>query len=196
MRWRRLSAVTPGAHCVPWRATMSNLDKKSFALHDTLCTTRRIRHNRHFFLPLDRAVVIGFTKYFEFGWLARPFVPATRTVAYAGLALVFAGISFAVWARFYLGGNWSGVVTVKKDHNLVRQGPYAIVRHPIYSGLLLAILGSVVVYRELRGVIAVVLFLVMLRLKSLTEERFMTEKFGLEYRQYQQQVKALIPFIW
>jgi protein-S-isoprenylcysteine O-methyltransferase Ste14 len=142
------------------------------------------------------AVVIGFTKYFEFGWLARPFVPATRTVAYAGLALVFAGISFAVWARFYLGGNWSGVVTVKKDHNLVRQGPYAIVRHPIYSGLLLAILGSVVVYRELRGVIAVVLFLVMLRLKSLTEERFMTEKFGLEYRQYQQQVKALIPFIW
>jgi protein-S-isoprenylcysteine O-methyltransferase Ste14 len=142
------------------------------------------------------AVVIGFTRYFQFGWLARPFVPTTPAVDYAGLALVFAGIGFAVWARFYLGGNWSGIVTVKKDHILVRRGPYAIVRHPIYSGLLLAILGSVVVYRELRGLVAAGLLLVMLRLKSRTEERFMTEKFGLEYRQYQQQVKALIPFIW
>jgi len=142
------------------------------------------------------AVIIGFSKYFQFGWLARPFLPASPAVAYTGLALMFAGIGFAVWARFYLGGNWSGVVTVKKDHTLVRRGPYAIVRHPIYSGLLLAILGSVVVYRELRGLVAAGLLLVMLRLKSRTEERFMTEEFGSEYRLYEQQVKALIPFIW
>ena len=62
--------------------------------------------------------------------------------------MVAAGIAFAVWARHYLGRNWSGTVTVKQDHELIRSGPYRLVRHPIYTGLLLAILGTAVALRR------------------------------------------------
>ena len=59
-------------------------------------------------------------------------------VYWLGLLMVVAGLAFAVWARVHLGRNWSGTVTVKENHELIRSGPYAIVRHPIYTGLLLA----------------------------------------------------------
>jgi protein-S-isoprenylcysteine O-methyltransferase Ste14 len=117
-------------------------------------------------------------------------------VAYSGLFLVLAGIGFAAWGRFQLGGNWSGTITVKKNQTLVTTGPYAIVRHPIYSEILLTVLGTVTVDREVRGLVAVGLLLVMLGLKAHMEEKFMTEEFGLEYREYQQRVKALIPMVW
>ena len=71
-----------------------------------------------------------------------------------GLIMVAAGIAFAVWARHYLGRNWSGTVTVKQDHELIRSGPYRLVRHPIYTGLLLAILGTAVAFGEWRGLLA------------------------------------------
>jgi protein-S-isoprenylcysteine O-methyltransferase Ste14 len=142
------------------------------------------------------AVVIGFSKYFRFGWLARPFLPASPVTAYAALALVAVGIGFAVWARVYLGGNWSGIPAIKENHTLVRRGPYALVRHPIYSGLLLAVLGSVIAAPEFRGLVACVLLLVMLSLRARTEERFMTDQFGPEYGEYKGRVKGLIPFVW
>jgi protein-S-isoprenylcysteine O-methyltransferase Ste14 len=154
-------------------------------------------HSRLFYLALGLfAFLIGFTDYFHFGLLARPFVPASPLTAALGLAMTLAGIAWAVWARVILGGNWSGRVTVKQDHTLVRQGPYAIVRHPIYSGLLLGILGTVIAFREVRGLVATAMVLLLFRIKSRIEERFMTEEFGLEYTNYQRQVKALIPFVW
>jgi protein-S-isoprenylcysteine O-methyltransferase Ste14 len=142
------------------------------------------------------AVLIGFTRYFRFGWLARTLLPAGPAVAYTGLSLAAVGIGFAVWARVSLGGNWSGIATVKENHTLVTQGPYALVRHPIYSGLLLAILGSVVVAREVRGLVACGLLLVMLSARARIEERFMTDEFGSEYSEYRRRVKGLIPFVW
>src|ERR1700682_4953590 len=77
------------------------------------------------------ALAVGYSKRFEFGLFARPFVPASPAVGYTDLAFALVGISFAVWARLLLGGNWSGTVTVKEGHTLVRRDPYAIVRHPI-----------------------------------------------------------------
>jgi len=100
-----------------------------------------------------------------------------------------------VWARLVLGRNWSGTVTVKQEHTLVRQGPYVIVRHPIYTGLLAAGLGTAIAYGQIRGLIAVALFLLLFILKIRIEERFMREQFGDDYRIYQEQVKALIPFV-
>lgn len=113
-----------------------------------------------------------------------------------GLALTIAGIAFAILARAYLGRNWSGSVTVKKDHELIRTGPYSIVRHPIYTGLLLAALGGAIALGWLRGFIGVLLLAVALRVKSRLEEQFMQEQFGDQYISYKRDVKALIPFVW
>src|SRR5215467_7374098 len=100
------------------------------------------------------AFMIGFSRRFQLGPLHHPFVPDSPALAYSGLAATFAGIAFAIWARFSLGGNWSGTVTVKQNHSLVKTGPYAMVRHPIYTGLLLALIGTVIAFREVRGLIA------------------------------------------
>src|SRR5437879_5440732 len=72
-----------------------------------------------------------------------------------GVVLTWAGLAFAIWARFTLGSNWSGVVEVKKEHTLVIGGPYKIVRHPIYSGVLLAMLGTAIGTGEFRGFLAI-----------------------------------------
>jgi protein-S-isoprenylcysteine O-methyltransferase Ste14 len=142
------------------------------------------------------AFAIGFSKRFEFGLLRRPFVPASPGVAYIGLVFTFIGISFAIWARLLLGGNWSGSVTVKENHTLVKRGPYASVRHPIYSGFLLAVLGTAIAFRELRGLVAIALVFVLVATKARIEEKFMIERFGTEYREYGRRVKALIPFVY
>ena len=140
-----------------------------------------------FFLLFSARARIG-----PLGWR---FLPESNAVSYAGLAVTIAGAALAVWARLFLGGNWSSAVTIKEDHQLVRRGPYAVVRHPIYSGLLLAAAGTAIALGEWRGLVALILAFVGWRLKSRVEERFMIEQFGAEYEAYERQVKALIPFV-
>lgn len=109
-------------------------------------------------------------------------------------AFTAAGLLFTVWARRHLGTNWSGTVTIKVAHQLITTGPYAIVRHPIYAGLLLAIAGSAIAIGEWRAVLAVAFALVSFLLKLRLEERWMQQQFGETYRSYCQRVPALIPF--
>ncbi len=142
------------------------------------------------------AVYLLLFGYWRVGPLAWRILPDSPLVVYVGVALTLAGMAFALWARFFLGGNWSMNVTVKENHQLVRSGPYAIVRHPIYSGLLLAILGTAIAEAEVRGLVAVILALIGWRMKSRVEESFMACQFGSEYAQYKREVKALIPFVW
>jgi len=133
---------------------------------------------------------------FHRGWLAHRFLPHSNLVGATGLLLTFLGVAFAIWARLQLGGNWSGTVTVKHDHTLIRQGPYAVVRHPIYSGFLLGTLGVALIVGEYRCLLGVLVLFVGFLLKSRMEEHFMQEQFGGDYLTYQQQVKALIPFVY
>ncbi len=112
-----------------------------------------------------------------------------------GLLLTLIGCGFAVWARIVLGSNWSGTVTVKENHVLITRGPYAWVRHPIYSGFLLALLGTALVLGKLLWLLAAGLALLTLCLKLRAEETFMLETFGQQYASYQQRVKALIPYV-
>lgn len=122
---------------------------------------------------------------------------ASRSIALfaCGAILTAAGIAFSVWARVHLAGNWSGSVTLKQDHTLVRDGPYRYVRHPIYTGLLMALIGSAIARDEWRGVIAVALAFAALWRKLGLEERWLTEIFGEDYRRYRREVRALIPFV-
>jgi protein-S-isoprenylcysteine O-methyltransferase Ste14 len=104
-----------------------------------------------------------------------------------------AGLAYSIWARHYLGRNWSGIVTVKQDHELVRDGPYRHVRHPIYSGILLGFVGSAIARDEWRGVLAIAIAYLALWRKLRLEERWMIERFGDAYRRFQREVPALVP---
>ncbi len=120
-------------------------------------------------------------------------VPPIARLMWLGAALTLAGLLFAIWARLYLGQNWSGMVTVKHDHELIRTGPYRLVRHPIYSGILLALLGTIFCRRNLWGFLGVALVWLGLWLKSRMEERLMVETFGAQYDEYRRTTGALLP---
>jgi protein-S-isoprenylcysteine O-methyltransferase Ste14 len=125
------------------------------------------------------------------------FLPAAGApIGFAvGALLTAAGLLFAVWARRHLGRNWSATVTLKEGHELVTSGPYALVRHPIYTGLLLAFAGSALALGEWRGVVAILVVFAALWRKLRLEERWMRERFGPAYASYSRRVKALVPFI-
>jgi protein-S-isoprenylcysteine O-methyltransferase Ste14 len=127
--------------------------------------------------------------------LGQRFLQARVWPFWTGAVLTLAGLLFAVWARVHLGGNWSGTVTVKENHELITSGPYRFVRHPIYSGLLLALIGSALARPEWRGVLAVAIAFYALWRKSRIEEQFMRNQFGAAYEEYARRVPALVPFI-
>ncbi|HEY6307942.1 MAG TPA: isoprenylcysteine carboxylmethyltransferase family protein [Candidatus Angelobacter sp.] len=129
-------------------------------------------------------------------WLRWRFVHGdTLTAAWVGLALTAAGIAFAIWARLWIGRNWSGRVTIKEQHELIQNGPYAIVRHPIYSGFLLGILGTAIASGELHALLALPLAALGWTFKLRMEESFMIQQFGSTYLDYKRRVKALVPFL-
>ena len=146
--------------------------------------------------PLLLGVVLLRTDRTIFRLLAVRFVPSTADWQMIGAAITVAGVAVAVWARFYLGKNWSASVTVKQEHELIRSGPYQVVRHPIYFGFLLAILGTAIYRGELKGLVALVLAAVTWKIKSMHEEAFMQSEFGEQYTQYKREVKALVPWVW
>ena len=121
------------------------------------------------------------------------FVPETQAIKLAGLMLTIIGCLFAIWARLALGANWSGRATVKADHQLVTVGPYSLARHPIYTGLMVAIVGTAVVVGEVRCLIGVFVILLALMIKMSQEEQLMMQTFPEAYPSYRRRVKALIP---
>jgi protein-S-isoprenylcysteine O-methyltransferase Ste14 len=127
--------------------------------------------------------------------LSRRFVPPGSLVPAAGVLLVAAGLASTVWARVHLGRNWSANVVVKEGHSLIRSGPYQHLRHPIYSGMLLAFVGMALAFAEWRGLVALGLVLAGFVRKSRTEESFMRETFP-DYAEYQRETRALIPFVY
>jgi protein-S-isoprenylcysteine O-methyltransferase Ste14 len=128
--------------------------------------------------------------------LAWQVLPDTPVVGWIGLVVALLGAVVAVWARIALGRNWSATVTITERHELVRRGPYRFVRHPIYSGLLLMVLGTAIAQGQLRGPIALGLVFTGFLLKSRTEDRFMLEQFGPEYVQYGREARAMIPGVF
>jgi protein-S-isoprenylcysteine O-methyltransferase Ste14 len=129
------------------------------------------------------------------GFLGQKFMWPNIYTQLVGLIINLAGVCLAIAARWKLGENWSGRVTVKKDHELVQTGPYTITRHPIYTGIYFGLAGAVIIQGEIRGLIALAILFIALHLKMLKEEEFMKQLFS-GYTEYSKKTKRFIPLIY
>jgi protein-S-isoprenylcysteine O-methyltransferase Ste14 len=134
-----------------------------------------------------------FANWLRVGVLRQRFVPQEMWIGWTGIVLTCLGVGIAIWARYCIGQNWSARVTLKEDHRLIRSGPYALVRHPIYTGMLLGTIGAALVAGEWRGILAVVLLLAAHSRKALREEGLLTKEFGEEYESYRLSTGFLFP---
>ena len=128
-------------------------------------------------------------------WMDARMLPRTQSLEFTGFYLTVAGCLFAAWARLTLGANWSGRATVKTGHELIVSGPYALARHPIYTGLLLALAGTILALDRWRGILGFFIIAFSLAIKMRQEERLMEQTFPNDYPVYRRRVKALIPGI-
>jgi protein-S-isoprenylcysteine O-methyltransferase Ste14 len=122
-------------------------------------------------------------------------VPSTPIIALIGVILCATGIAFAIWARWHLGRNWSAIPSLKEGHELVTSGPYAYVRHPIYTGILTALLGSALTLGG-AALIAFVACCGVFIWRVKVEEQLMLHQFPNDYPAYRARTKALIPFVF
>ena len=125
-------------------------------------------------------------------WLV---VPHTCSSASIGAFLCVSGLLFAIWARVILGRNWSGVVTLKEGHELIERGPYRVVRHPIYTGILAMIAGTAIAIGYFGGFLGLLLVFLSFWLKLKREEDLMLKHFPDKYAAYRRKVKRIIPFL-
>jgi protein-S-isoprenylcysteine O-methyltransferase Ste14 len=127
------------------------------------------------------------------GFLGERFMHRTLASAIVGSILTWMGIGLAIWARYHLAEYWSARITIKEDHQLIRTGPYARLRHPIYSGIILAAIGSAVVIDQWRCVLGVCLVLTGYCIKARKEEAMLSQQFGAAFREHQKHAGFLIP---
>ncbi|HVZ48857.1 MAG TPA: isoprenylcysteine carboxylmethyltransferase family protein [Gemmatimonadaceae bacterium] len=127
------------------------------------------------------------------GGLFVPVLSPGPAAGWAAVGVVVAGAAFAVWARVHLGRNWSAVVTLKDEHALVRSGPYGITRHPIYTGIVCALLPTAVIRGTPGDFLGAALLTLGFVLKIRQEERLMDSHFGAAYAEYRAQVPMLVP---
>src|ERR1700689_736249 len=128
-------------------------------------------------------------------WLYLQLWPVGFWPFWLGAAVTIAGLLFAVWARVYLGSNWSRSVTIKQGHELITTGPYSMVRHPIYTGVLTGLVGTAIALSQVRGFIVFVLFFLAFWIKLRLEEQWMRSRFGEAYATYAHQTAALVPYL-
>jgi protein-S-isoprenylcysteine O-methyltransferase Ste14 len=111
------------------------------------------------------------------------------------VGITAAGVVIAIWARWHLGSNWSGVVTLKEGHELIRTGPYRTIRHPIYTGILIGLLGTMVTIGEVRGLIALAVAWLSFYFKARREESFLAQEFGSAFAEHQRHTGMFLPKI-
>lgn len=129
------------------------------------------------------------------GWALGPEWEVSAALAWAMFGLIVLGIAFAWWARLHLGTLWSGTVTRKADHRIVDTGPYAFVRHPIYTGILGAAIATGVARGEAGALAGAFILCAGIWMKARLEERFLSEELGSEYAAYRAHVPMLVPFL-
>src|SRR5215467_3239300 len=146
-------------------------------------------------LALLIVIVLLSTTRIPLPWLYRQLWPSDVWSFSIGAAVTVVGLLFAVWARKHLASNWSIAVTIKQGHELITTGPYALVRHPIYTGILTGFLGTAIALSQVRGVIGFVLMFFAFWAKLRMEEEWMRSQFGETYATYAHETAALVPYL-
>ena len=134
-----------------------------------------------------------FLKATAVGFLGKRFVPDISALGWIGFAAAILGLAVTSWSRIALGRYWSDKVIVQSEHRLIRTGPYACMRHPLYSGVLLAVLGTALVLGEVRGLVSFAVLLVNYMIKAKREERILAERFGPEFNAHLARTGFLLP---
>ena len=141
--------------------------------------------------------MVGFLLIFREGfggtWLARPIFEAGPAVLLICVAVTIFGLLFAVWARLTLGANWSGTITIKTNHQLIRRGPYRWIRHPIYTGMLAALLAVAITQGLWSGLVGFALVFFALFRKARREELFLSQEFGDGFVEHRQHTGMFLP---
>lgn len=149
-----------------------------------------------YWLPLIiAALLLGPGEWYGHSWLRESFIEHSNSTGIIGLLFCIAGAIIACLARHSLGNNWSLSVQQKKNHELIQNGLYKIVRHPIYTGLLLLFTGNAIIVGDYRGIIAVAIVFISFWFKLMKEEKILISLFGDQYIAYKHKTKAIIPFI-
>ena len=125
----------------------------------------------------------------------RPLYNPGNVGTYMLAAVVLLGISFTWWARIHLGRFWSNAITRKEDHSIVNSGPYRLARHPIYAGLILAILATGAAVATAASLLGALLISFGEWQKARMEERFLTTELGEAYESYRRRVPMIVPFL-
>lgn len=145
---------------------------------------------------LVKLIISAFVVYVPIsGWLVKELYIANTWMKISGVILCGIGVLFMIWARHVLGKNWSGKVMIQKEHSLIQEAPYNIVRHPQYSGFLLALFGTALILGQAFSFIWFVFLAISIIIKSKQEDRILMKEFPNEYPSYKIKVKMIIPFI-
>jgi protein-S-isoprenylcysteine O-methyltransferase Ste14 len=165
-----------------------------------VASIRRIQVKRSVPLPsLERVCLLLTTALLFFprthlSFLATRF-HSSRIIALIGLILTILGLAFAAWARDVLGRNWSGRVVIQVDHQLITAGPYAYVRHPLYTGLITALAGTALVSGDYGSLLGFFIAVNIFRLKASREEQLLETEFGATYSTYRARTGGILPRI-
>lgn len=144
-------------------------------------------------LFLVPGAMLLFGSRYRVGLLHLALLPQTAVVAMIGVAVTFAGIALAIWARYCLGSNWSGQVAIRENHELIQSGPYRRIRHPIYTGIIVAGWGTAIVTRELGACFGVILITLGFAYKGKQEELHLHATFGEAFTAHRERTGMFLP---
>jgi protein-S-isoprenylcysteine O-methyltransferase Ste14 len=130
------------------------------------------------FIVMGIAFVLLYGSDSRLGILNARFIPRLPWIRQLGAALTCLGIAFAIWARYHIGRSWSSTVSLRADHQLIRTGPYSCIRHPIYTGIILALFGTVLAIGRYRAIVALAIMLIGFIWKARREETLLSTEFG------------------
>ena len=144
-------------------------------------------------LPMGMGLWLMFARTTGWGWLNARMLPRIPVLWTTGLMITAIGVGVAIYARLSLGRNWSSMVTLKSGHELIRRGLYGRIRHPIYTGILLAMLGTAMIHGRLRGWVGLGIVLVSFYVKARREEQFLRHEFGEAFETHMRETGMFLP---
>lgn len=126
-------------------------------------------------------------------FLYRRFLPDDVRIEWFGAIIAFLGALFAIWARSTIGKDWSAEVQIKQGHELIRTGPYRMIRHPIYTGLLVAVAGTAIATGQVRSILGFLIILFGFIRKAKKEESFLSAEFGAAFAEHRRRTGFFLP---